>query len=383
MNEKKATLPGLSILELVTSVQLGGAESVAFQRAESCRNSSIQTSVAELRKTNTAWAADRRQMLQARGITTTTLSPISGNAALLLAPLRLYKLLRRTRPSIVHSHTDLPDLVLAGALRLLTLSGSQVPTIVRTIHNVQLWPTRPKTARFVESTFHGDQIAAVSQAALRAYEKLRADCELAVSPNREVIYNGCPAPIPATPPFHLEDGFIHAAFCGRYALQKGVDVLIQRIKELQPELRKRFRIHFLGSGALEPEIRTLAESCPEVRLHPPSTNLSSILHAFDLLLMPSRFEGLPLVSIESSLSGTPVAASWAPGLDETLPEDWPLRFSLESASEFESIFQRIATGAVNLKVLGEYAQNFSQERFSYDCMISSYTKLYQQSQTKQ
>lgn len=368
--------PALRVVELVTSVQLGGAENVAFHLAESCRAPDLEISVAELRRSDTAWAADRRQKLHAGGIATATLSPLAGRAALPVAPLRLFQLLRRTRPSIVHSHTDLPDLVLANALRLLDIARIPRPSVVRTIHNVKLWPTHPGTARYVERAFHGDRIAAVSQAALSAYESLRAQCGLEASPHRELIYNGCPEPVQGPAPFPLEDGFVHAAFCGRFDRQKGVDVLVTRIRELRPGLRKRFRIHFLGSGALEPEIRALAESCPEVRLHPPSTNLSSILHAFDLLLMPSRFEGLPLVSIESSLSGTPVAASWAPGLDETLPADWPLRYSLESATEFESVLERVASGSVDLENVGQAAREFALRRFSFDTMIAAYGGLY-------
>lgn len=372
----ETTTPALRVVELVTSVQLGGAENVAFHLAESCRAPDLEISVAELRRSDTAWAVDRRQKLHASGIATTTLSPLSGKAALLLAPVRLFQLLRRTRPSIVHSHTDLPDLVLANALRLLAMARIPRPSVVRTIHNVKLWPTHPGTARNVERAFHGDRIAAVSQAALLAYESLRAQCGLEASPHRELIYNGCPVPVPGPPPFQLEKGFIHAAFCGRFDQQKGVDVLVRRIRELRPELRKRFKIHFLGNGALEPEIRKLSESCPEVQLHPPSTNLSSILHAFDLLLMPSRFEGLPLVSIESSLSGTPVAASWAPGLDETLPADWPLRYSLESAAEFESVLERVASGSVDLERIGQTAREFALQRFSFDAMITAYDRLY-------
>ncbi len=57
--------------------------------------------------------------------------------------------------------------------------------------------------------------------------------------------------------------------------------------------------------------------------------------------MPSHFEGLPLTSIEASFSGVPVIAAHAPGLDETLPENWPLKFHLENNDELYSIFENI------------------------------------------
>lgn len=363
------------VYQLVTSVQLGGAENVSFHLAGSCRTTDLHMTIVELSRSGSEWARARRTQLSESGIGIRTLSPLPGRLGLPLASLALFRLVRSERPSIVHSHTDLPDAVLAGALRLLARTATPPPRVVRTIHNVALWPTHPRVAAWVERAFLDDRIAAVSMAALGAYEALRIRHGLPLS-RRDVVYNGCPVPAQGPIPFPLENGFIHAAFCGRFDRQKGVDVLVQRIRELRPELRKRFKIHFLGSGALEPEIRKLSESCPEVKLHPPSTNLSSILHAFGLLLMPSRFEGLPLVSIESSLSGTPVAASWAPGLDETLPADWPLRYSLESASEFESVLERVASGSVDLESIGQTAREFALRRFSFDAMITAYDRLY-------
>ncbi len=54
--------------------------------------------------------------------------------------------------------------------------------------------------------------------------------------------------------------------------------------------------------------------------------------------MPSLFEGLPLTAIESSLSGTPVIINAAPGLEETLPSDWPLKAERNNVDSFCHIF---------------------------------------------
>lgn len=82
------------------------------------------------------------------------------------------------------------------------------------------------------------------------------------------------------------------------------------------------------------------------------------------------------MSIESSFAKVPVIASYAPGLDETLPDDWALRFKLENENELLKIFENIKNNYYDLDELKLKAYNFVLEHFSYDKMIGEYSKLY-------
>ena len=63
------------------------------------------------------------------------------------APPLLSRLIRRWKPDIVHSHTDIPDLCVALARRIRKFP------VARTIHNTSLWPTHYFIGRVAESAF--------------------------------------------------------------------------------------------------------------------------------------------------------------------------------------------------------------------------------------
>jgi glycosyltransferase involved in cell wall biosynthesis len=69
------------------------------------------------------------------------------------------------------------------------------------------------------------------------------------------------------------------------------------------------------------------------------------------MIMPSRFEGLVLIPIESLLSKVPVIAAFAKGLSETLPLDWSLQFQLENEQELMSVFDNIKNNKYDLTQL--------------------------------
>jgi len=70
---------------------------------------------------------------------------------------------------------------------------------------------------------------------------------------------------------------------------------------------------FIGKGALEKNIETEAGNSlgkyQSALVVSPVANIEDYYSAFDVLLMPSRYEGLGMVAIEAGLSGLPVLAS--------------------------------------------------------------------------
>lgn len=369
----------ITIYQLIASIHLGGSENVAFQLAEYCKgntSNSLEFSVVELYKTRNKYAAEKKKNLADKNINIITLFKGSKRLSLVFAPIRLAHILWKNKPDIVHSHTDLPDLVLASALRILTVLNIRKPAIARTIHNTQLWSTHPKLAKYTESAYHNDRVISVSQGALKAHKKLRSACNLSVSPYQEVIYNGCRIPKTLEHPFSIENDKINIAFCGRFEVYKGIDTLIWVIKKLNELHPDSFSFHITGNGSYLDNILNLSKQNHNVYVYDSVPNISDKLYAFDFIFMPSHFEGLPLVSIESSFAKVPVIASYAPGLDETLPDDWPLRFNLENEDELLMIFENIKSNYYDLNELKSKAFSFVSHHFSQDKMIEQYSKFY-------
>ena len=282
----------------------------------------------------------------------------------------------KEKPNIVHSHTDLPDLLLSNTIRLFKLLQLKLPRIIRTIHNTVLWPVHHKLGRYVETAFNNDCIVGVSEGALNAYDDLRLKNSLAISPYKRVIYNGCVVPQKKEHPFRIDKQKINIAFCGRFESQKGIDVLLERIKAINYRFADDFVFHLVGSGTFKNEAFKLSEENKNVQIYEPVPNIDDKLYAFDYLIMPSRFEGLGLVSIEASFSKVPVIAAFAPGLSETLALDWALQFKLEDEEALLSIFEKIANKSYDYESLQNQAYAFVSDKFSHSRMINAYSKLY-------
>jgi len=369
----------IKIFHLITSIQLGGAEIIAFNLAEHCRygqSEEIETVIVELHKTENTYSVEKKKELALKNIKTISLSNDSKRLSLLVAPFRLAYYLLKVKPQIIHAQTDLPDFVLSVTLRMLSLSGVRAPQIIRTIQNTELWPTHHKMGKFTENAFSNETIVAVSHASLKAYKILRLKNHLSLSPHQSIIYNAAPSPEKKEHKFKIHKEKINIAFCGRFEHQKGIDILIERIKEIQISFRDKFVFHIIGSGTYYQDVRKLVTTSTNVLMYDAVPNIADKLYDFDYLIMPSRFEGLGIMSIEASLSKVPVIAAIAPGLSETLPPDWPLQFHLDNQEELFSIFRKIDKKEYELEALKNNIYLFVSEKFSHKKMIDEYSKLY-------
>ena len=367
------------IFQLIRSIHLGGAEIVAFNLSEFCKSTTpdnFELVVVELHQTDDAYSVKKKEELRSKNIRTISLSNKSKIVGLLIGPFILTYHLLKEKPQIVHSHTDLPDLLLSNTKRIFSLLRLKFPKIIRTIHNTELWATHYKIGLLAEKAFENDHIVGVSVSALKAYNELRIKYNLPISTHQQIIYNGCAVPQRAEHPFEIDKEKINIAFCGRFENQKGIDILIDRIKEINKEFGEIFLFHLIGSGTYLKEIQSLADSHLNVLLYDAVPNISEKLFAFDFLIMPSRFEGLSLMSIEASFAKVPVIAALTPGLNETLPPHWALQFNLDDSAELLGIFKKIKNNEYDLAALKNETYAFVSENFSQQKMIDAYSRLY-------
>lgn len=141
-------------------------------------------------------------------------------------------------------------------------------------------------------------------------------------PNR-VNLRGSAPPQPTA----SSDGRLRVGYVGRFELhQKGLDWLADALRA-EPALAKACHWHFQGQGSGEALLQTLASSLGPHRVEVrPFAPLEQALARSDLLLLPSRYEGLPLVALEATACGWPVVASDRAGLNDLLPSGSIFRF---------------------------------------------------------
>ncbi len=120
------------------------------------------------------------------------------------------------------------------------------------------------------------------------------------------------------------DAFIFGAVGRLVMKQKGQDILIRAVARLG-ETVGTARFLIVGDG---PDLSRLADLASDLGVSPridflpwqPRPDL--IYSALDALVLPSRFEGVPLVMLEGVYYGIPVLASAIEGVEEYLPREW-------------------------------------------------------------
>jgi glycosyltransferase involved in cell wall biosynthesis len=102
----------------------------------------------------------------------------------------------------------------------------------------------------------------------------------------------------------------------RLVPQKGLDFLIKALAQLPKPLPHGWTIHVFGEGYCESVLKqqTTAAGLADVLIwHNYRDDLATLLLAFDLAILPSRYEGLSYSLLECLAAGLPVVASDCPG----------------------------------------------------------------------
>jgi glycosyltransferase involved in cell wall biosynthesis len=109
-------------------------------------------------------------------------------------------------------------------------------------------------------------------------------------------------------------GPLRILFVGRFDTQKGFDVFAKAMAELQDSAVALAVGEYIIS---DQPITGVGDNVRVIGWQPRESLLQHFLDA-DLLMMPSRWEGLPLVALEAMRAGLPVFSSRAGGLRDTV-----------------------------------------------------------------
>jgi len=236
---------------------------------------------------------------------------------------RLARILSDYRVGILHSHLFGSSLAASPVGRL-----SGVPVIVETPHLREAWRHGLiKGSYFVDRAVGRcvGHYVAVSEANARYLIEEKG------LPARKVhvIHNGCdlkkydperraPQGMKDSLGFAEDDPIIVAL--GRLEPQKGHRILLEAHARVVREV-PRARLVCVGTGALAQELQNQARHLQienEVRFVGYQSNIADWLALADISVLPSLFEGLPLVAIESLAAQRPMVATAVDGTTEVV-----------------------------------------------------------------
>lgn len=297
------------------------------------------------------------------------------------AAVRLAGLLRRHRIDILHSHLFCSSLFASPIGRLCG-----VPVIVETPHVRERWRRGRVKSSFVVDRLVGrfvDHFIAVSQSNA---DYLRTEKRL---PARKVvaIENGCDlgrfAALPDAAPLRERLGFGKddpvLAVVGRLEPQKGHRVLLDALVRVLRD-HPRARLVCVGEGAERPALEAQCSRTglgEAVRFVGYQADVRSWLALADVAVLPSFYEGLPLVAIETLAAARPLVATAVDGTPEVVVDGRtgitvPPGDAVALAAAIGRLLARPALG----RQLAVEGRRWVHERFGRDRQVSQTADLY-------
>lgn len=244
-----------------------------------------------------------------------------------LGAVRRLRRWARTGPwAVVHSQGARADLV--ARLALAGVGGvSLVSTVQMPVDGFDVGPLRRAAYRRLDRLGRGrvDRFVVVSAALQRTLVSAwRLDpARVRLIPNGVAVDRTAP-PRPAALRrlLGVESASAVVGAVGRLVRQKGFDTLLAALPALLAR-RPGTRLAVVGEGPERESLARLArargagEAVVFAGFRPDAPRL---LPAFDVLAVPSRREGAPLVTLEAMAAGVPVVASAIRGIDEQITD---------------------------------------------------------------
>ena len=293
------------------------------------------------------------------------------------APIRLARALHGFDHPIAHVHG-----LRAAHHALAWPARGRFGPLVYTVHGIhQLhlpWPRPLKAlANAAERRVarRADRIVYVSQADRR----LALDHRLFDDPSKvEVIHNGvaCAELVPRG----ADAAAFDVVFVGRFVEAKAPEVAAEVLARLASV---GLRCAMAGDGPLRGRCRSLLERLPggeSVQLLGELARDASIalIRSSRLLLVTSRWEGLPLAPIEAMALGVPVVAPRIPGIDEVIDDGISGRLlDAPTVDDYAEALAALAADPTGLAAMAERAVARARLRFDRSGSSARYGMLYE------
>jgi glycosyltransferase involved in cell wall biosynthesis len=359
------------VLEVLATLKRAGAERVAVTLACRLDRARFETAVATLYD---PFPGGFDPVLDEAGVSRWTLGKRPGFDPR-MAP-RLYRVMRKFRPAIVHSHSYVLRYSLPAAM------AAGVGAMAHTVHNVAEKEV-DLVGRWIQRFAFRGRVAPVAV----AREIGRSIEQYYGVPPAAVIPNGIDAAAFCRPqdraPWRRAHGFCTG------------DLLVASVARLEPQkdplgligafataLGRDPRAHLLLAG--DGSLRGAAGECAAAldlrgRVHflGVQSDIAGLLAAADLFVLFSSYEGNPVAVMEAMAAGLPVIASSVGGVPEIVAHgETGLLVPQGDREAFAASLTALAANPTGRRAMGESAQRRAQD-FDAGRMVESYGAFFE------
>lgn len=288
---------------------------------------------------------------------------------------RLYRIIRETRPDIVHLHSRIGADVMGGIAARL----AAVPVV----HSRRQDNPESRWAVAVKYRLH-DRVIAISEGIgqvllseglpsgkLRCVRDAVEITPLVEHPERAWFERE----------FGLEPGTLVLGVVAQLIRRKGHQVLLESL----PEILSAFpgiKVLFFGKGPLESELRKTIDRMgltQQVHLAGFRDDLPRILPCLDVFVHPALREGLGVSLLQASLACLPIVATRAGGIPEAVRDgETGLLVEPENPHELSRAVMQLLGDPVLRQRLGRAGRRWVEEAFSEGIMVEGNLAVYRE-----
>jgi glycosyltransferase involved in cell wall biosynthesis len=268
---------------------------------------------------------------------------------------RLVRQLRRARPPVVVAWLERSQLAVAAAAPTGTHLIAAIAGLPRRTGFIERSLIRTAFLRF-------DQFVANSEASRRATTKFALPLILR---HFDVIPNGVEPTAALRPPA----GAPRIGFIGRNNPDKGLDVLLEALAHVSPEIEAVF----VGAGV--PEV---VHAVAPTRAYETVDRVSdpwAAVGKIDILVVPSRSEGSPNVITEAFVRGVPVIGTRAGGARELLGGDRGVLVPIDDPRALAEAITRVLANPDEAYARALLARNYALAVHAWDRVVTGWDTL--------
>jgi len=168
-------------------------------------------------------------------------------------------------------------------------------------------------------------------------------------------------------------------FVGRLVPIKRISLLLKVFKRVARE-RDDVKLLIVGDGPLKSLILEAMKEDSRILYLGPREDVNMIMAASDVLILPSRSEGVPSVILEAQACGMPVIASRTGGIPDVVKHGRTgLLVDVNDLHGLIRALRRLINNPELRRTMGQEARRLIKERdFSIENFVAKYIKLYRE-----
>ncbi len=178
-------------------------------------------------------------------------------------------------------------------------------------------------------------------------------------------------------PNALHNGTIRLLFVGRLVYQKGLDLLLQALGQIPPDIP--LSLKFVGDGDARSNLEQMANSLElPIQFSGWCTQSELLAHyqAADIFVLPSRDEGMPNVVLEAMACSLPVIATRIAGNEELVQEGKTgLLIPTENPVTLAQALTKLATNNDLRWRMGQAGRRRVEEHYTWRGVAKAYLAL--------